>query len=62
MPSSRSCRTCVSWVPEPWDMCPEQADAYCHHEMRRTPFDYRCEGWAERTNRDFGPAAKKVTP
>lgn len=44
-------------------MCPEQGDAWCVVENRRTPFDYRCDDYTERTHRDFGPPPKeKTTP
>lgn len=57
-----SCHTCTYWNPEPWDICPEQSDAWCTHENRRTLVDWRCEEWKERTNRDFRLAAQPINP
>jgi hypothetical protein len=43
-----SCLSCGFWYPEPWDKEPEQSDAYCIVEHRRTPADYRCETFERR--------------
>jgi hypothetical protein len=58
---AKSCRNCADWTPEPEDM-PQSDESWCHREMRETPVGWRCDEWAERTHRNFGPPSKKVTP
>jgi len=39
---AKSCLTCDNWLPEPWDLMPEQRDAWCIIKSKRTLSDDLC--------------------
>lgn len=51
MSMSDSCKTCYYWNPEPWDMAPEQGDAWCVEKNRRTMAGDLCRSFHDKAVR-----------
>lgn len=56
-----SCKTCHYWNPEPWDMAPEQDDAWCVEKIRRTLAGDLCRSFQDKRRRIDVRTGKEIT-